>query len=384
MNLKKTAILSISLLIVIVNSAVAPLIGLISNSFPDVGITLIKQVVTLPSLMIVVFSLISGQLVRILPKKYVLALGLFIYTIGGVGAYWASTIISLLVFRAILGAGTGLIGPLAISFITDFYSGEERAKMVGYSTFTSYLGTALSLIITSLFVKTNWRDAFFVYSFALIILLFTSIFIPYVNNTSSKKEVERPVVLSFSVIKLAVLACSIYIIFYLFPTDVAFLIKVINSTDVSKAASLLAIEIIAAAAAGILFSKAIHKLGLYAFSLGFAFISSGFLAINISNSFFMLVGSVILIGLGIGTLRPMIYFRTSQVCPSESTTAAFALINSGFSLGQFISPFFYFGIPSHFIFPIHTSAYLTAGIIFCAIGLSSLILIICFSKSTTD
>lgn len=372
MNLKKAAILSISLLTVIVNSAVAPLIGLISDSFPDVGTTLIKQVVTLPSLMIIVFSLVSGQLVRVFPKKYVLVLGLCIYSIGGIGAYWASTILSLLAFRALLGAGTGLIGPLAMSFITDFYSGEERAKMVGYSTFTSYIGAALSPIITSVFVKTNWRSAFFIYSIALGVLLLTSIFIPYETKTSIANNKNQRKIIPFSVIKLALLGCGVYTIFYLIPTDIALLVRVISSTDVSQTASLLAIEILTAATAGILFSKITHKLGLYAFPVGFAFFSLGFFAVNFASTFTMLVACVMSIGLGIGTLRPMIYYRTSQVCPPESTTSAFAFINSGFSLGQFISPFFYFGVSSLFTFTIQTGFYLTAAIIFCAAGVISL------------
>ena len=161
MDLKKAAILSISLLIVIANAAVSPLLGLISVSFPEASTTLVKQVVSLPSLMMIFFSIISGQFVHIFSKKPVLALGLSIYTVGGIGAYWTSTIFGLLIFRALLGAGTGLILPLATSLITDFYSGEERAKMVGYSTSISYIGAAISPIITGWFVNTNWRDAFF-------------------------------------------------------------------------------------------------------------------------------------------------------------------------------------------------------------------------------
>ena len=160
MDLKKAAILSISLLIVIVNAAVSPLLGLISISFPEASTTLVKQVVSLPSLMMIFFSIISGQLVHIFSKKHVLALGLSIYTVGGIGAYWTSTIFGLLAFRALLGAGTGLILPLATSLITDFYSGEERAKMVGYSTSISYIGAAISPIITGWFVNTNWGMLF--------------------------------------------------------------------------------------------------------------------------------------------------------------------------------------------------------------------------------
>ncbi|MDO9545880.1 MAG: hypothetical protein Q7J07_03905 [Pelolinea sp.] len=169
------------------------------------------------------FSLVSGQLVRIFPKKYVLAFGLCIYMIGGIGAYWAPTILSLVVFHALLSAGAGLIGPLAI-------------------------------------------------------------------------------------------------------------------------------EILSAAAAGIFFSKFTHKFGIYAFPVGFAFFLLGFFALNFSITFPNLVACVISIGLGIGTIYPILYYRTFQICLLENTTSAFTFIDSGFSLGQFVSPFFYFGVSSLFIF----------------------------------
>jgi len=74
MDLKKPAILSISLLNVMTNSALAPILVLISRSFPEAGPTLIRQVMTIPSIMIILFSIISGQLEKVLPKKAILAM----------------------------------------------------------------------------------------------------------------------------------------------------------------------------------------------------------------------------------------------------------------------------------------------------------------------
>jgi hypothetical protein len=85
---------------------------------------------------------------------------------------------------------------------------------------------------------------------------------------------------------------------------------------------------------------------------------------------------MIIVGLGIGTLRPLILFKTSQASSQESMTTSFALVNSGFFLGQFISPFFYFSVTRIFSFGNTYSSYLFATISFLAIGILSAIITI--------
>ena len=212
MDMKKTAILSVSLLTIMTNAAMAPMLGLISQSFPQAGPTLIKQVMTIPSLMIIIFSIISGLLVRFLTKKNVLAIGLIIYLAGTFLAAGTNSIGVLILYRALMGAGAGLIVPLASSLITDFYSGEERAKMMGYSSFTSYAGAALGPLLAGWIARERWQNAFYIYLTALFVFLVTMLFIP--NKPVQKKEIKenQKLPLSTPVLLMGLLACFIYVI----------------------------------------------------------------------------------------------------------------------------------------------------------------------------
>ena len=188
MDKKKPAILSISFLAVMTNAAVAPMLGLISRSFPEAGKTLIKQVLTVPSLMIIIFSIVSGQLVRWLSKKVVLGVGLAVYMCGAVLSYGAGAINQLILFRAMMGAGAGIVAPLASSFITEFYSGKERAEMVGYSTFASYISAAVAPLLIGWFVSSRWQDAFYIFSISIVIFVLTMAFIPATSGSAEKKS----------------------------------------------------------------------------------------------------------------------------------------------------------------------------------------------------
>ena len=136
--LVKTSILSISLLTVMASAAISPALAKISQAFPGTDPTLIKLILTLPSLLIVPFSLLGGWLATRMKKKQILLIGLVIYFLGGVGGGLANSVPQLLVIRALFGVGVGLIIPLSISLIADFCQKEERARIMGLSGSVSH------------------------------------------------------------------------------------------------------------------------------------------------------------------------------------------------------------------------------------------------------
>ncbi len=66
------AILSVALLTVMAGAAISPAIANIGKAFPDASPGLIKLVLTMPSLMVIPFALISGKLCDRFGKKNVL------------------------------------------------------------------------------------------------------------------------------------------------------------------------------------------------------------------------------------------------------------------------------------------------------------------------
>ena len=380
MDLKKPAILSVSLLTVMTNSAIAPMLELISRSFPESGPTLISQVVTIPSLMIILFSIISGQLEKIISKKTILAIGLCTYLISSFFAANSNTITNLIIFRAVTGAGAGLFIPLSNSLITDFYTGKERAEMVGYSSFTSYSGAALAPLLTGWIARDRWQNAFYIYLIAILVLIFTILFVPKQSGLKKLPNSLNFKKINSSVLLMAFTGCIVYIIIYLIPTDVSFLIGKIEGSNPTYASVLHAIEISTAALAGVVYSHFSRKMENKAFPLGFILMSLGFIILFAATTFSFLIIGMVIVGLGIGTLRPLILYKTSQASPPESTTTSFALVNSGFSLGQFISPFFFFGVAGLFSLGHISGNYLIAAISSLAIGV--LTAIITLSRSS--
>jgi MFS family permease len=150
MNKIKSAILSISLLNIMMNAGIVPVLSRIAAVFPDTSPTELKLTLSIAALFSIIFSLLTGFFDRYIPKKVMLATGLFFYAMGGMGTGLANSMAGLLAFRALLGVGAGICLPLATAFIAEFYKGEERKEAIGYSFFAAKLATIILPIIGAL------------------------------------------------------------------------------------------------------------------------------------------------------------------------------------------------------------------------------------------
>lgn len=186
----KPAIISISLITVMSASAISPALYLIAAIFPNATPTMIKLILTGPSLTIVPFSFISSYLVNYMSKRNLLLLGISIYIIGGVGGQFANTIWILLLLRLLLGAGVGLILPLSMSLINDYFTGDERTRMMGYNSAFSNFGGIVTIVVAGILATYGWRIPFNVYLIGFVVMSLVFFFIPNerVKNEVTEKE----------------------------------------------------------------------------------------------------------------------------------------------------------------------------------------------------
>lgn len=219
----KVGILSISLLTVMASAAISPALAKIRQAFPGTDITLIKLVLTLPSLLIIPFSLLGGWLASRIRKKTILLIGLVIYFLAGVGGGFARSIPQLLIIRGLFGIGVGLIIPLSVSLIADFYEKEERAKMMGLSGSVSHFGGVVFLLLSGWLACMSWRYAFGVYGLSALIMIIVFFWLP---EPQIKKEPGTvKVVLPWQIYWCAVIGALMMVAFYAAPTNLAMFIE---------------------------------------------------------------------------------------------------------------------------------------------------------------
>lgn len=221
----RISILSVSLLTIMASAAVSPALPAIASAFPNIDQTTIKLIITLPSLVIVPFSLLSGWLAARFRVKTILAAGLIAYLIGGIGAGLMSSIGGVLAMRMVLGVGVGLIMPLSNTLIFEYFNGEERTKMMGLAGSVNQLGGMIFLSVSGILACYSWRYSFFVYALAVLSIILTSIWLPESGRKQAAQSSGAKVRLPGAVFLLAALGSLMMMVFFVVTTDLALFVQ---------------------------------------------------------------------------------------------------------------------------------------------------------------
>lgn len=177
--MKKIGILSLSLVTNIAN-IITTIIPLIAIAYPSKSQTSVETLVTISSLSALLTILFNAKITEKFGFKKVILTGLSIATIFGILPYFIQNYYLFLLSRIMLGMGVGLYSPHAISMISIFYKGEERNTLLGMQMGIGAFGNAILMLITGWLASFDWKYAFFVYLFLIVIFLFVWKFVP--NN----------------------------------------------------------------------------------------------------------------------------------------------------------------------------------------------------------
>lgn len=154
------AILSFSFLAMAMGTT-SPALASIGKAFPQVNFSIIVLIATLPALFVVPFSVIGGRLVgNVVTYRSLIIIGIVIFLIGGTAPYFMDSFTGILVMRALLGAGLGLISPIPVALIMNFFEGKELENLMGYNSVIQNIGGIVFSLLGGVLCTINWRDTF--------------------------------------------------------------------------------------------------------------------------------------------------------------------------------------------------------------------------------
>jgi len=352
MNKKLTfAILSISMITVMASAAVSPALANISRAFPDVSIGMIKTVLTLPSLFIIPFSLISGHLVHRFGNKHVLIGGILIYIVGGIAPVFAGSITELLIWRAILGCGCGLIMPISQTLIAVNFQGDLKAKITGYSGAASYLMGVIASFVVAPISSVDWHYSFYIYLVAVMVLVLNIMLLP--NDKLQKTEhqvASRKFPRYVWWIILGMLLVNIA--FYAVPANVALFMKEQGIGHAQSAGVVISAFMIAGFIAGLTLSYLRRWFKTYTVLLGVAIMGLGYIILSQAHVMLPVVVGSAFVGFSFGVLFPSLLILITNKCSGAACILALSFSSCAQFLGQFLSPYVLQGAKE--VFGIHS------------------------------
>jgi EmrB/QacA subfamily drug resistance transporter len=133
-----------------------------------------------------ILSPVAGRLSDLFGRKRVFAFGILLFLLGSLLCGMSSSMIQLVIFRAIQGIGAGFMMPFPAIIAGDLFPVEQRGKIQALFTGMWGLSAVLAPLLGSFFVEyMTWRWIFFV-NIPVCLIAFLTL-LPYKEHYQPKK-----------------------------------------------------------------------------------------------------------------------------------------------------------------------------------------------------
>lgn len=347
--MKNTKLLEITLLLasmltMLANAIISPSLPAITQAFSGVENveSLTKLMLTLPALVIALFSPVAGRIIDKYGRINVLIISLLIYLVAGTSGYWLNSLYAILISRIILGFGVSGIMTTATTLVGDYFTGKKREQFMGMQGAFTALGGLFFIPTAGYLADIDWRLAFLVYGFAGLILILVpfSLHEPTKRNEKHVNEQDVPVVGNM-VWFVYLSAFTTMLFFYIIPVQLPFLLKTFDGVGANQIGLSIGFMMIAQAASAILsksFRQKLSSLSMYI--LGFTLMAIGYSIIGFSSTYAIATMGVMMVGLGIGSLIPTANLWIMSLVPDTQRGKYVGMLTRANFIGMFMSPLF--------------------------------------------
>ena len=123
------------------------------------------------------------------PRKYLVAIGVLLWSLATIGSGLAQSYGSLLVMRALVGIGEAGYATVAPAMIADLFSEDRRGRVLAWFYMAIPVGTALGYALGGAVAENlGWRTAFFVAGAPGLVAAIAALAIPEPERGASEPD----------------------------------------------------------------------------------------------------------------------------------------------------------------------------------------------------
>ena len=363
----KVVLLTAGIMTILGGPAMSPALPSIRDHFSDVPNIeyLARFILTLPALMIAATALVTGYLVDRVGRLRILSASLLLAGLAGTSGYFAETLVMVLIGRALIGVAVAGIMTSGTALIADYYTGAERASLLGLQTGMMGLGGSILLMLIGLLADRQWNTPFLIHLLALAILPFVLVFLfepgqearcagdhPPVGEPGScagEAQVREQPAASLEMppgtapIKLLLFIYLLLIIvqinFYIVPLYLPFYLGELLGASATQSAGAIATISLSYSLSSIFLGKAMARRDRISVLTGaFAVLGFGYLLVSLGAATAVLYVGLVVSGIGLGIIIPSLYVWLANETPPAIRGRALGGFTTAVFLGQFLSP----------------------------------------------
>ena len=354
---KLLAVLSIYFLTTGLN-AVQTALDSIAAAFPNVPLTLVYLLNTIPTLVGLFVTLLAGRILGTrISFRTAAIIGAALFLLIGVVPYFLEEFALILASRALLGVSVGLITVVGPSLALLLFDEGQRTRVLGATNFANNLGNMFFLLVGGILAASGWRSVFLVYLIGAAVLVIVLLFLPEPKGSDGEAPHADTGRLPGSVFRISLFFGVNFLL--LIPAYLTFSSLVVSAGagDAAVAGGMLSAGTVAGMVAGALYGKIRGVFGSASMAASSTCGLAAALLLWQGTGFVALLLGSLLSGVCMSLLIITATMDVGMVCPASITARATSVAMSAMSIGSFLSAFYTGTLssvpgqdPLHFVF----------------------------------
>lgn len=317
--------------------SISPVLSLIAEHYPEESINRVQMLVTVPGLLGMLISVLSGWLVLKISKKKLLTIGCFIMGVTGFMPLLRDQFELLFLSRVIFGLGLGLTTALSSVVIMECFQGKERVSAMGLQGASVGVGMLLTSVLGGILGKFGYQFAYFLHIIGFISMLAVVMLLPDTGRTRQHHTEE--IRLNRKVIGIFLLGFVEFMFLLTFNTNIAMHLSERLRSDTENLGVLIGtfsgVQIFAGLILG--FVSKYTKKHTLAVALSSLMVGTFIMSV-FTDSFEMLLLGAFFCGMSQGIFVPQAMCELASMVQPIAMTMASAGLIVALNIGALVSP----------------------------------------------
>jgi MFS family permease len=336
--------LSGGFMLALVVSAMSPVAALAAQYFSKDGHgdLVAQMIVTAPAIGVILGGPLCGWLIARFGSKRFLLAALAIFGVAGSAGLYLDDAMILLVTRFLLGLATSGIVTAMITMISEHFTPEARARILGYQSATGAMSGVAAIFVAGELGKIGgWRAPFGLYLLAFPVLILGAIYLPAtgrrLQTATQKAAVKTGQLLKLWPIYLMII--PMFVAVYMPNIQVSFLLRDDGITDPSIQGKVIMTGALFVAIAALLFGCIRTWLSSAQILMAcFIFQGVGIAIMGLTDGAVLTAVGCAVLGIGTGISNPLISDLIVSRTSPELRSKAIGISYTARYSGDFLNP----------------------------------------------
>ena len=319
--------------------SLSPVLSGVHDYYPDIDVSLVQMLITVPTLIAVVFALLTGWLALHISKKKIFLFAALTAGISILIPLVSDRFAVLFIARAIYGMPLGIVVSLVTALVADFFDGDERVQVMGVQGASVGAGMVLVTTVAGIVGRTDFHHTYYIGLLGFVAFAAIWILLPEVPVTKPSVGEKKKIRLNRNVLKMAAFLFAEGFFIIIYTTNLSLHLAGPLKGDAAIAGMITGIFSASQIIMGILLGRIAKVTGKYTLPVAMFALAAGYLLMAFfPSSLPILMGSAVLCGYSQSVYCAKAMEEVTTVVEPDSTPMAASLMTVALCLSQFISP----------------------------------------------